>query len=184
MISKNINAILNDLKIKDIKEISRFPKYFEIETINACNARCIMCTVNEWNQEKSDNFTMSLELFEKFAQEVKEHIDWIDTICLNRDGEPTLDKYLVQRVQMLKDIDVKKVTFSTNAQLLTTDLSQKLLDAGLDDIMISMDSIEKVTYESIRKKLSFDKVLNNILNFIHLRNKGNYKTTIRIIIWI
>ncbi len=180
MICKNKESLLKDLKVTNIDEVERFPKFFEIETINACNARCIMCTVNEWNQKKSDDFTMSMELFTKFAKEVEKHNDWIDTICLNRDGEPTLDKHLVERVKLLKDAKIKKVTFSTNAQLLTSELSKELLDAGLDDIMISIDSIEKETFEEIRVKLSLEKVLKNVLEFIRLRDEGNYKTTIRI----
>jgi molybdenum cofactor biosynthesis enzyme MoaA len=180
MICKNKESLLKDLKVKHIEEVERFPKFFEIETINACNARCIMCTVNEWNQKKSDDFTMSMELFEKFVDEVKCYKDWIDTICLNRDGEPTLDRYLVKRVKLLKEANIKKVTFSTNAQLLTSELSQELLDSRLDDIMISVDSIHKETFEEIRVKLSFEKVLANVLEFIRLRDAGNYKTTIRI----
>ncbi len=180
MLSVNIDQIVKKLEVGSIESINYFPKYFEIETVNACNARCIMCTVDEWNKEKADEFTMSMELFEKFADEVKGYRDWIETVCLNRDGEPTLDKYLVKRVKMLKDAGIKKVTFATNAQKLTPKLSKELLEAGLDDIMISIDSIEKETYETIRKNLSFDKVLANILSFIQIRDENNFRATIRI----
>ena len=27
-----------------------FPSYIEIETVNACNARCPMCTINDWDR--------------------------------------------------------------------------------------------------------------------------------------
>ena len=27
-----------------------YPKYVEIETVNACNARCPMCTINDWER--------------------------------------------------------------------------------------------------------------------------------------
>jgi len=180
MLSQNIDQIKSDLNINKLDETKYFPKYFEIETVNACNARCIMCTVQEWNLSKSDEYIMSMELFEKFVEEVSHYSDWIETVCLNRDGEPTLDKHLVQRVKMLKDVGIKKVTFSTNAQNLSNELIAELLDAGLDDIMISIDGFSKNIFETIRKKLDFDKVMENTLNFIKTRNQLNSKCSIRI----
>jgi len=29
------------------EDLLAFPRYFEIETVNACNARCTMCTIDD-----------------------------------------------------------------------------------------------------------------------------------------
>ncbi|MEG4392875.1 radical SAM/SPASM domain-containing protein [Microcoleus sp. BROC3] len=166
------------LSINSLEEALKFPKFFEIETVNACNARCTMCTINDW--EKVKDVIMSDTLYAKFVHEVAEYADWVDTVCLNRDGEPTLDKKLPQRVKMLKDVGMKKVTFATNAQLLTPKLVHELIDAGLDDIMISIDGITKETYEAIRLRLNYDVVLQNTLNLIGIRNERNSSLKVRI----
>ncbi|MGE5390787.1 MAG: radical SAM/SPASM domain-containing protein [Deltaproteobacteria bacterium] len=162
----------------DLNECTRFPKYFELETVHACNARCIMCTIDNW--AKADEALMKEDLFRKFAKEVGQYSDWIETICLSRDGEPTLDKTMPQKVKLLKNAGIKKVTLTTNAQLLTSDFSSRLILSGLDDIMISIDGATRETFERIRRGLSFEKVVNNTLELIRIRDSLDSPMTIRI----
>lgn len=159
------------LNLGTLGEAVVFPKYFEIETVNACNARCIMCTINEWTG--NDSQIMSDALFDKYVAEVSKFSDWIEIICLNRDGEPTLDKKIASKVKKLKDVGIKKVRFVSNGQNLNEKLAREVLEAGIDEIMFSIDSIEKEMYESIRVKLDFDKVMKNTLEYIKLRNEIN-----------
>jgi len=171
-------SFLERLSVPDISKSILFPKYFEIETVNACNARCIMCTINEWTG--NDSQVMSDELFDKFVSEVAKFSDWIEIICLNRDGEPTLDKSIASKVKKLKDVGIKKVRFVSNGQNLNEKFSREVLEAGIDEIMFSIDSIDKDVYESIRLKLDFDKVMNNTLEYIKLRDEINPKSTVTI----
>lgn len=159
------------LNVTTLDEALIFPKYFEIETVNACNARCIMCTINEWTG--NDSQIMSDALFEKFVEEVSKFSDWIEIICLNRDGEPTLDKKIASKVKKLKDVGIKKVRFVSNGQNLNEKLAREVLEAGIDEIMFSIDSIHKEMFESIRVKLDFEKVMKNTLEYIKLRNEIN-----------
>lgn len=175
---KNITDRLN---IENVNDSVKFPKYFEIETVNACNARCIMCTINEWDGNDSQIFSKTL--FDKFVSEVSDFSDWIEIICLNRDGEPTLDKDIANKIKKLKDVGIKKVRFVTNGQRLDDKLARKVLEAGIDEVMFSIDGFTKKTFETIRVKLDFDKVKNNTLNYIKLRNEINPKSmaTIRMV---
>ena len=166
------------LNVKKLEDYKIFPKYFEIETVNACNARCVMCTINEWTG--NDSVLMSDELFNKFVDEVKLYKDWIEIICLNRDGEPTLDKNLHIKVKKLKDVGIKKVRFVTNAQNLTPEFAKRVLKAGIDEVMFSIDSIHKEIYEKIRINLDFEKVMSNTLNYIKLRDEINPNSIVTI----
>ena len=49
---KNFKPYLNRRIDKQAKfeNLLEFPKYIEIETVNACNARCPMCTINDWER--------------------------------------------------------------------------------------------------------------------------------------
>lgn len=176
--NKTNTALAKRIFLNELQDCLYFPKYFEIETVNFCNARCIMCTIRNWNNRK--NAVISNDLFSKFTDEVSNYKDWVETVCLARDGEPTLDPQVVSRVHMLKQVGIKKVTLSTNGQLLTKRRIEELIKAGLDDIMVSIDGVTKETFEIIRLRLNYETVLNNTLELIRLRNAINPKMSIRL----
>ena len=173
-----LEELASRLDLADIKESYYFPKYFEIETVNACNARCVMCTIDDW--EQSRNPIMDEKLFSKFVDEISLYTDWIDTVCLNRDGEPTLDKNLHKKIKLLKDAGIKSVTMASNVQLLDENRAHQYIDAGLDDIMLSIDGVTKKTFETIRVRLDYETVVNNTLNMIKIRDEKKSSLTIRL----
>lgn len=157
------------------RDLLRFPRYLEVETVNVCNARCPMCTIDDWERGGKP---MTDELFRKIALEIIDHADEVRRVSLYRDGEPLIDKKLASRVAMLKDGGVKDVTISTNVSLLTEVRSRELLEAGPDLIIMSIDSLKKEVFESIRVRLVFEEVLENALRFIELRDKIRPQTRI------
>ena len=147
------------------EDLLAFPRYFEIETVNACNARCPMCPI-AWERESG---LMSDELFEKIAQEIGNHPE-VKRVHLYRDGEPLLDKRLHEKVRKLKSLKVKRVGISTNAALLHPSKAFGLLEAGLDEIILSIDSLNPEVFAQIRLGLELEPVLQNSLKFISLRD--------------
>jgi hypothetical protein len=152
-----------------------FPTYFEIETVNACNARCPMCTIDDWQRHTP---VMKDALFDKIAAEICEHADTVKRVALYRDGEPLLDKRLPKRIKRLKGGGIKNVGISTNVELLNEQTSIALLDSGLDEIILSIDSLKKDVFEAIRVRLNFETVMENALRFIRLRNQIRPETSI------
>lgn len=175
---KYIELLKKRIGIDSLDECEYFPKYFTIETCNNCNARCIMCPKGLKGTTTLE--IMSEELFDKIVSEIKNYNEWIEMICLNSDGEPTLDKLLPDRIKKLKDIGIKKVNISTNGQLLTEKLGTELIKSGLDDIRISIDAFYEETYKKIRKGLDYKKIVENIKRLIEIRNKENSNMEIRI----
>ncbi|PPR62485.1 MAG: hypothetical protein CFH10_00808 [Alphaproteobacteria bacterium MarineAlpha4_Bin2] len=157
------------------EDLLSFPRYLEIETVNACNARCAMCTIADWQRHTP---TMKDDLFKRIADEVIDHRDEVKRVSLYRDGEPLLDKKLSDRIAILKDGGIQSTTISTNVSLLTEERSRGLLEAGLDMIIMSIDSLEKDVFERIRVRLKFKEVLSNALKFIELRDKIRPQTRI------
>jgi len=145
-----------------------YPRYFEIETVNACNARCPMCTIDEWQRHSP---TMKMPLFTKIADDIGAHASVVKRVSLYRDGEPLLDKRMADRVAMLKERGVRETSIATNVSLLDEAKARALLDAGLDHIIFSIDSLKAEVFERIRVRLSFEDVLENALRFIQLRDE-------------
>lgn len=174
---EKLKSLADRLGIENLSQARYFPKYFEIETIHACNAKCEMCPI--W-QNPSDYRRMEQGLFEKIAEEMSRYSSWINSVCLSRNGEPLLDKNLSKKIRMLKNYGIKDVTFSTNASLLDAGRAVELIESGLDDIRFSIDGVTKETFESIRRGLVFEEVVENCLQFIKLRNERGHLPRIRV----
>ena len=160
-----------------VDELDKFPKYFLIETINTCNARCIMCGIDF---DKKTKAVIKKDLFEKITQEISQHRDHVEKVMLYLDGEPLMDKKLPERIRMMKEAGVKIVNIATNASLLDEKWGKALIDAGLDEVYITIDSLKKDVYEEIRVRLDFDTVYQNTINFIALRDKMKSGLVIRL----
>ncbi|MFT6068484.1 MAG: radical SAM protein with 4Fe4S-binding SPASM domain [Bacteriovoracaceae bacterium] len=170
------NSVEKRLGFKE-KDLLAFPKYLHIETINSCNARCLMCGIN-FDEKK---FTrMGDDLFSTITEELSEHAEQIEKVMPYLDGEPLLDKDIFKRVRKLKDANIKIVNISTNASLLTATRIEECLSSGLDQIYITIDSLIPEVYEEIRKGLKFEDVLKNTLALISKRNESNSQLKIRI----
>jgi radical SAM protein with 4Fe4S-binding SPASM domain len=148
--------------------LSDFPLYFEIETVNACNARCPMCTIDDWTRHTP---TMKDDLFERIAKEICAHKRDVKRVALYRDGEPLLDKKLPRRIKRLKGGGIKNVGISTNVELLDEERATAILEAGIDEVVLSIDSLDKSVFEAIRVRLNFETVMANALRFVALRDK-------------
>lgn len=176
--SEYCKELAKRLYMNTLDECHYFPKYFTIETCNNCNARCIMCPKG---QKGTDGIQLMEEsLFDKIVEEISEYGNWIEMICLNSDGEPLLDRGIGLKIKKFKDIGIKHINISTNAQLLTREKIQELLDSGLDDIRISLDAHTKQTYEKIRRGLNYDVVKENVLTLIQMRDDMQSNMSIRI----
>lgn len=171
-------AVAERIFLNDLSECEYFPKYIEIESVDGCNSKCIMCPRSVEN--KKDFIYMTDEVFDKIVEELAQYKDWIEMMTFTGTGEPLLDRKLPDRIRKLKDIGIKHIQFSTNASLLTQEWVYKFYESGIDDIRCSIDGFTKETYETVRVGLNYDTVVNNVLNFLKIRDELNWNVHVRI----
>lgn len=161
------------------------PSHLQIETVNRqCNARCPMCTIQfvpdfEAIPEDLESHTgrarpaeiMPLERFKKIIDKMKKYTREIKFISLHGCGEPLLDKSLVDKVRYARMAGFRNVGFTSNCSALTPATSEKLLKAGLTCIIPSIDGFKAETHEKIRPRTDFDKIVDNVNQFIAIRNR-------------
>lgn len=176
---KKCKAMAERIFLNDLSECEYFPKYIEINTVDGCNSRCVMCLRSSEPKDKK-SYLMTDELFDKFVDEVKEYTDWIEMILVTCLGEPLLDPKLPERIKKLKDIGIKHIHISTNAALLTEEWVYKLYESKVDDIRISLDGLSKEVYEAVRVGLNYDIVKKNVLNFLRIREELKWDVEVRI----
>lgn len=155
----------------------QFPKYFLLETFCGCNANCVMCGIDF---SKKKRRPMEDALFEKIITEIGQWREHVEKVMLYLDGEPLLDAKLAERIRFTKDQGVKLVNIASNASLLDAARAEELIKAGLDEVYITVESLKKDVYESIRRGLKFETVMENVLGFITLRDKLNPKLRVRV----
>jgi MoaA/NifB/PqqE/SkfB family radical SAM enzyme len=179
---------MNSLRAQQVAYISKqlgeatdtlleFPRYINVETINMCNARCIMCGIDFDNRVKK---VMSEKIFAKILDEVRANVNQVRKVNLYLDCEPLMDKKIAEKIKRFKEAGVTIVNIACNASMLTEKRAKELLDAGLDEIYISIDSLKKEVFEEIRKRLQFERVYENTIGLIRLRNKVSSPLSIRI----
>jgi MoaA/NifB/PqqE/SkfB family radical SAM enzyme len=149
-----------------------YPTHLQIETVNKyCNAKCMMCVVHN-NSRKAE--IMSLNTFKEIIKKILPYKDHFKYVTLHGCGEPLLDDSLGEKILYLKNLNFIGTGFSTNCQALSLNKSYELLDAGLDTLIASIDGVTKQTQEKIRKGTNFETIVENVKNYIELRNsKGN-----------
>lgn len=153
------------------KEVPRpsFPRAIQIQTDSRCNARCLFCGYTDTHKSLPQG-AMDDELFKKIVDECGKHmIGRISPYLMN---EPLLDKKMPERVAYInkKKKFITKTKINSNGALLTPEMSEGLVDAGLRHLWISVQGYSEETYRQ-SMGLSLDRVLGNIDKFIEIRDR-------------
>lgn len=175
--TEKIESFAHSLGLADIKELNYFPKFIQIETISICNGSCLICPIQEI---KRDQRIMNSFLFTKVVKELHEYADWVERVTVQTLGEPLLDKDLENKILKLKQAGIKSISFTTNGSLLDESRSLTLLACGIDNIDFSIDGSTAEVFESIRRGLKFQEVVNNIKKFVQLRDNMRVPVSVRI----
>ena len=148
----------------------RWPDIIQIESTNLCNAKCVFCPRDEMHRRQG---VMDFDLFTKVVDECAEL--GITHVRVHNYGEPFLDKGLVEKVRYAKSKGIAEVGMISNGSLITEEIAQGMIDAGLDAINISMDAAGKEVFERTRLHLDFDTVIGNVRTLARLREKSGRK---------
>ncbi len=138
------------------------PVIANIEITTYCNLGCQFCARSELNKK---NKHMSFEMFRNILALLPNTYK----IVLVGLGEPLLHPQVGDFIKYAKS-QGKKVGIVTNAMLLSPDVSFQLLKAGLDSIAFSIDGYNDIVSSQVRKGTDFQKVIQNIKEFMRISN--------------
>ena len=152
------------------------PVCLYLETTNRCNLLCTTCPrTYEQLEPEAD---MPWELFTSLIDQYPK----VARVVLHGIGEPMLVKDIAQRVKYLKDRNIY-VLFNTNGTLLTEANGRALIEAGLDELRVSLDAAESEVFQMVRGKDFFDKIVANVKNFTRLQRELNAPKP-RVSLWL
>jgi MoaA/NifB/PqqE/SkfB family radical SAM enzyme len=140
------------------------PVCLYLETTNRCNLLCTTCprTYEQLEPEADMPWELFTSLIEQYPN--------IARVVLHGIGEPMLVKDLAKRVRYLKDRNIY-VLFNTNGTLLTEENGRALIEAGLDELRVSLDAAESKVFQMVRGKDFFDKIVANVKRFTRMQRE-------------
>jgi radical SAM protein with 4Fe4S-binding SPASM domain len=151
----------------------QYPLHVDFELTFACNLRCPMCILSlpkeelrDWGDQRAK---LTLDTAKRLIDEgVREGQA---SLGLNNINEPLLTPYLTDVVEYAKRQGMLDIMFNTNGFLLTEELSHRLIESGLTRIMFSLDAMSEETYDKIRVRSDFHRVMNNIETFLRVKRE-------------
>ena len=144
---------------KLIDNFGREISYLRVSITDRCNYRCIYC-----QSEKEFEFIPHQEIlrFEEIVEIVQEAVNLGITKVRITGGEPLVREGIVNFIKQLRKIDrLEDISLTTNAFFLS-EYAEKLKEAGLNRVNISLDSLQEEKYKKITRGGSLGKALKGI----------------------
>jgi MoaA/NifB/PqqE/SkfB family radical SAM enzyme len=143
---------------------AREPVCVYLETTNRCNLLCTTCPRTYAELEPPAD--MSWELFISIVDQIPN----LQRAVLHGVGEPMLVRNLARMVRYLKNRGTY-VLFNTNGTLLNERNGRALIEAGLDELRVSLDASNAKSFLAVRGKDYFARILRNVRAFRNLQER-------------
>ncbi|TMJ53880.1 MAG: radical SAM protein [Alphaproteobacteria bacterium] len=158
-------------------EVARRPPVcLYLEVTNRCNLLCTTCP--RTYEELEPPADVSWDLFTSIVDQLPDLVRAV----LHGVGEPMLVANLPRMVRYLKERGVY-VLFNTNGTVLSERNGRALIDAGLDELRVSLDASNRESFKAIRGKDYFGRIIRNVRAFRELQEREGY-TRPQVSIWL
>lgn len=146
----------------------QLPKYLQIEPVGQCNLRCTMCPI----QFRQDGPPFGPPAFMDFAafRSLIDQFEGLETLHLQGLGEPMMHPRFFDMVGYAHARGIR-VTTNSNLTLINPRRAEQCVTSGLDTLHVSLDGATAETFERIRVRAHFDRVIRNIQRVLDARRR-------------
>ena len=153
----------------------KMPFMVQLAVSNICNLRCEYCSTSSPDFKHADSvmdYHMFCAIIDNISRSVKITGEKIHNIMLIGAGEPLLNRRIADMVRYIKGKNVCRiVSITTNGIALTKELSDDLIDAGIDMIRFSLNGLsdeDYLKYTGVR--VDYQK-LNDQIKYLYSQKK-------------
>ncbi|MEO8458132.1 MAG: radical SAM protein [Chloroflexota bacterium] len=152
------------------------PEELYLETTNRCNLRCRTCPQYFGMPEEDADLTPD------GVRRIVSQFPSVRRVVLHGVGEPLLNRELPKIIAAAKERGAY-VLFNTNGLLLRPPLTERIVESGLDELRVSIDSASPETYKLVRGANGFDRIVRNVRRFAETKAALGSATP-RVSLWI
>ena len=137
--------------------------YLRLAVTDRCNLRCNYCMPSEGIDFAENSKLLTIDELIQVSQVLVGQ--GIDKIRITG-GEPFVRKDLMRLLRALTNVSgLNDISVTTNATLIGPHI-EELKELGIKNINVSLDSINRETFERITRRNQFDTVHNNLIRLI------------------
>jgi len=164
-------------RFDNYKRIRKYPRSIQLIIENTCNLACIMCNDHSSSKYRKQNTIkppMRKMYPNSLVEELKEFIPHLDNILFSGGESFLIKKYYEIWEYIITNYPKLRITVNTNGTILNDNI-KNIINKGQFDILFSIDSLNKNTYEKIRINANFENVIDNLYFFNkYCKKKGTY----------
>ncbi len=144
------------------------PSFVQIEPVGQCNLRCQMCPI-QFRTDGPPNGPPAFMPFETFTRLV-DQIPTMTELQLQGLGEPMMHPRFFDMVEyaVARGVDIST---NSNLTLLTPARAERLVASGLHRLQVSIDGATPETYERIRVRSNWQKVVSNLNGLVAAKRR-------------
>jgi radical SAM protein with 4Fe4S-binding SPASM domain len=135
------------------------PSFVQIEPVGQCNLRCQMCAI-QFRTDGTPNGPPAFMPLATFTRLIDE-FGAIEQLHLQGLGEPMMHPQFFDMVAYAATRGIR-VTTNSNLTLLSARRAERCITSGLDCLHVSIDGADPSTYERIRVRARFERVVRNL----------------------
>lgn len=135
-----------------------FPNRITVELTNRCNVSCSFCPRQDVPMEIG---CMDMELYKKIIDEAAQHLP-IKLVLFFR-GESLLHPHFLECLAYARERGIGPIQFASNALALDEEMTEKILDIGIDFISFSLDTLNPELYRAARKQGDLSVSMEHVL---------------------
>src|SRR5262245_19069535 len=135
-----------------------------LETTQRCDLRCIHCAVSEENFTRGTETNtyawedLPIEAFYKVLPILRAHKPWVH---LSGHGETFLHPKFWEMLGATIEAGCK-VRFQTNGTILTRQSAERIVQLGVELIVVSLDAASPELFNRIRRRARLDRILSHL----------------------
>ncbi|QDV36275.1 radical SAM protein [Tautonia plasticadhaerens] len=146
----------------------RLPRFLQVEPVGQCNLRCRMCPI-QFRRDGPPHGPPAFMDFDLFARLLDQFAD-LEELQLQGLGEPMMHPRFFDMISLASGRGIK-VSTNTNLTLLTASRAERCVTSGLAELHASIDGATAETYERIRVRARFDRIVRNLAGLVKARER-------------
>jgi anaerobic magnesium-protoporphyrin IX monomethyl ester cyclase len=153
-----------------------------VETSRRCNLKCVQCATHSEARENSqiyfnptDRGVMTIETFQRIVPILKS----VKRLNLDNHGEPLMNPGLEDIIATARKASRElSISLTSNFTMMTKDRARSILQAGVNEIQVSVNGVKKSTYEKIMKGSRYEEFVGHLEDFNSVRRLGGHELSI------